>query len=167
MKKRRSAKGRQKKRYFLYCKVCDRFLLVKEFSNRWNAAKISPCQECNESLRECTSYEAKRAKRIFPWKPKWKSGKTWYEEYLASDLWQTIRGRVLARDGSECQICHVPATVVHHKSYDQTVIAGYRDDLLVSLCRACHQAIEFDADGRKRTLVEANATLDRGQAVVR
>lgn len=37
-----------------------------------------------------------------------------YREYLESDLWVKIRGRVL-KDRNTCKVCRRPAKVVHHR----------------------------------------------------
>jgi hypothetical protein len=72
-----------------------------------------------------------------------------YREYLTSDLWRTIRTRVFVRDGYLCQKCSQPAEQVHHRSYGKKTLAGKYDHGLISLCRNCHHALEFDGD-RKR-----------------
>lgn len=85
-----------------------------------------------------------------------------YEEYLASDLWRTIRGRILERDGNLCQTCGKPAEVVHHKNYDRPVLEGKQDFQLVSLCHVCHESFEFNVvNGKpvKNGLKEANQKL--------
>lgn len=89
--------------------------------------------------------------------------KTDYQLYLESALWKTIRQRVLDRDGNTCKRCGKGAQVVHHKSYDREVLDGFRDEALVSLCKRCHEEIEFTFDkngGRaKNSLRQANAKL--------
>lgn len=82
-----------------------------------------------------------------------------YKEYLASDEWKEIRGRILDRHPS-CLLCQVPASQVHHMSYAPDVLLGLADHLLVSLCDACHRRIEFDGAGNKSDLDGANRTLE-------
>lgn len=79
-----------------------------------------------------------------------------YADYLQSDLWQDIRKRVLAlRSDRRCDNCEKERAVqVHHRTYDEKTLRGLRLDRLVPLCRKCHEQIEFDAMGRKRTLAE-------------
>lgn len=79
-----------------------------------------------------------------------------YREYLASDLWKTIRHRVFVRDKFICLKCGKRAQHVHHLSYGMTVLAGSNDSRLVSLCQPCHHGLEFDGD-RKRTRGEVTA----------
>lgn len=161
-RKKVSVKGTVKKRYFFRCVGCERYTLLKAFSRRFDRRKVKPCRHCGAYLRDCNTPELKEAKTLFPWKPKRRRKKDWYHhEYLKSDLWKTIKARVLARDGNVCLACDRPAVLVHHKSYDQQVLAGYRDDLLVSLCGDCHGKIEFDEAGKKVDVHEANRRLER------
>jgi hypothetical protein len=84
-----------------------------------------------------------------------------YGEYLRSDLWRSIRGRVLSRDGQECYSCGGRATQVHHRQYSEAALRG--DDLteMRTICRPCHEEIEFNKTGVfKTTLDEANARLE-------
>jgi hypothetical protein len=78
-----------------------------------------------------------------------------YEEYLASDLWQHIRGAVYRRDKGLCRICHGAGSQVHHLSYDKEVMEGRRLQDLVLLCRPCHERIEFTKRGVKRSTAAA------------
>jgi len=64
----------------------------------------------------------------------------WYNRYLASAEWQTIRSAALARDGHVCRVCFVSAAAqVHHLTY-QRVGYEHLDDLL-SVCVSCHEQI--------------------------
>jgi 5-methylcytosine-specific restriction endonuclease McrA len=47
--------------------------------------------------------------------------------------WGATRARVLARDGHHCRQCGAEATEVHH-----TVPGAESEDLMLSLCAACH-----------------------------
>lgn len=66
-----------------------------------------------------------------------------YDAYLASELWATIRTRILARDGHKCLACGKKAHSVHHVTYAKSVMSGQDDAQLMSICRGCHKAIEF------------------------
>lgn len=98
--------------------------------------------------------------------PAFKSlGFSTYAEYLDSALWRDIRFRVF-RANQHCR-CGKPATEVHHSDYSLETMQGFAMENLHSICRDCHQSIEFDADGRKRTLDEANTALHRiGRRIV-
>jgi hypothetical protein len=63
-----------------------------------------------------------------------------YLRYLRSDAWREKRRLVLERDGYRCHLWqqHV-ATEVHHTTYAHLGHEPLED--LLSLCRACHQAI--------------------------
>lgn len=63
-----------------------------------------------------------------------------YNEYLASDLWQTKRRLVLERDKYVCQSCiKAKAIQVHHLSYEHV----FNEPLfeLTSVCIRCHEII--------------------------
>lgn len=76
-----------------------------------------------------------------------------YSDYLKSDRWKIIRSHILFRDAYICRICSTrKATEVHHFTYSESILKGERPELLVSTCRDCHQAIEFDIEGKKRCL---------------
>lgn len=81
-----------------------------------------------------------------------------YREYLASDEWKSIRERRLARR-PRCLVCESAAVVVHHMSYDERTMLGLDGTYLVCLCHRCHERIEIDGVGGKRTLREANLEL--------
>jgi hypothetical protein len=67
-----------------------------------------------------------------------------YTDYLASNLWKGIRGKMLA-EHPVCGCCNSdPATCVHHHNYDRGTLKGLVTHELVTLCDACHKAIEFD-----------------------
>jgi hypothetical protein len=69
-----------------------------------------------------------------------------YSDYLKSNRWKVIRSHILFRDAYICRICSTrKATEVHHFTYSES-------ELLISTCRDCHQAIEFDSEGKKRCL---------------
>lgn len=80
-----------------------------------------------------------------------------YKEYLASEEWKAIRARVLSRH-PKCRGCQGRATQVHHLAYVAVVLLGLRDILLASICKACHEHIEYDGED-KCTLKRANAKL--------
>lgn len=86
-----------------------------------------------------------------------------YQEYLKSDQWRELRADKLARFPM-CLLCDRKASQVHHLAYTHDVLLGFSPNLLVTLCRECHEAIEFDACSVKRSLEEANAELKRRAA---
>lgn len=79
-----------------------------------------------------------------------------YKSYLQSELWASIRLRVLERDHYICQCCGRRACQVHHFIYSTKVIQGVDDLSLVSLCEPCHHFGEFSKNGRKRGHTAAN-----------
>lgn len=84
-----------------------------------------------------------------------------YQEYLASDLWQHIRGAVYRRDNGTCRICQSRGSVVHHLSYEKAVMEGRDLSLLALLCRPCHEKVEFAKDGKKRCVTAAARAFHR------
>ena len=81
-------------------------------------------------------------------------------EYLKSPTWKkTIKPRILKRDGRICRSCGNSGDVVHHRSYDRDVLEGSNDEMLVTVCKWCHDIIHFDEDGTKRPLAETDAVL--------
>lgn len=81
-----------------------------------------------------------------------------YKDYLASDLWQKIRRRVLGRYRHKCQSCGKLATEVHHKHYSRKVLTGQHIIGLKAICSACHREIEFE-NGEKVDVVTANRRM--------
>lgn len=82
-----------------------------------------------------------------------------YFHYLQSPLWSYIRDRILTRDNDSCVLCDQDAVEVHHRSYSLKVLRGDDYRWLVSLCRSCHNRIEFSGRGKKkvkRTVQEAD-----------
>lgn len=82
-----------------------------------------------------------------------------YKEYLRSEDWKKLRSHILERH-PQCIVCLATATQVHHMSYTHPVLLGLVHSLLMSLCRDCHETIEFDG-GEKRGLREANGEFFR------
>jgi 5-methylcytosine-specific restriction endonuclease McrA len=82
-----------------------------------------------------------------------------YRDYLDSETWQTIRGRVLERDQEACHVCGKKASQVHHRRYDIETLTGRSLDYLVSLCGCCHYRSEFKGK-KKRTLYSVNASIE-------
>lgn len=88
------------------------------------------------------------------------SGYTNYSEYLKSDDWIVIRASVLACS-PQCLLCPSKATQVHHTSYDEATLLGFRKHNLAPICNSCHESIEF-VGGIKTDLHRANARLIAG-----
>lgn len=82
-----------------------------------------------------------------------------YKDYLASDLWKSIRQRVLDRDNRKCHVCRGPAWQVHHKNYHEETLRGTCLDALVTICPTCHTQAEFDTEGTKNAPKFANQAM--------
>lgn len=81
-----------------------------------------------------------------------------YAAYLESDLWKSIRIRVVASQ-PKCVACHCETQCVHHAAYTLANLSGKTLDRLLGICFACHDHIEFDDAGEKLSLEAANARL--------
>ena len=65
-----------------------------------------------------------------------------FRAYLKSDLWKSIRVRVLEWSPL-CQSCFKKkATQVHHRSYDPATLKGDELRSLTALCARCHRLAE-------------------------
>lgn len=91
-----------------------------------------------------------------------KPGFSSYSSYLESDLWDTIRRAILHRDECRCTSLKCLSKYkdkitkqVHHLGYSRAVLLGISTPSLVTLCKRCHEDIEFDALGKKLTYKEA------------
>jgi transposase-like protein len=82
-----------------------------------------------------------------------------YSDYLSGDLWVAIRTKNLKRCGFRCRVCGEPTTILHHTSYEVSVLQGRNNKKLVALCEAHHHSIEFREDGTKTSHIEANRNL--------
>jgi 5-methylcytosine-specific restriction endonuclease McrA len=62
-----------------------------------------------------------------------------YEEYLASDHWQTLRRAAIDYYGEACVLCAATGdgVEVHHRHYKTQGRESLRD--LTVLCRPCHK----------------------------
>jgi len=68
---------------------------------------------------------------------------TWYDEYLKSAEWASIRDKVLRRANYVCEGClERPAVLAHHTSYDH-VGREFAFELL-ALCQDCHDRYHAD-----------------------
>lgn len=85
-----------------------------------------------------------------------------YNVYLQSDLWLSIRARVL-KDNAVCVCgCGRLANQVHHKAYTESNLLGESLRGLVPINNDCHYKIEFCGE-RKTSLGEANYNLKKLQ----
>lgn len=78
-----------------------------------------------------------------------------YKAYLATERWHHIRRRVIELKGSDCVLCRVPATEIHHTRYRPEDLSGETLENMYPLCHYCHTRIEFDLKGRKVTMKTA------------
>lgn len=64
-----------------------------------------------------------------------------YKEQLADSRWLQKKAEILIRDNYTCQKCGAKSHLnVHHKHYESGKLAWeYPDDVLVTLCRDCHE----------------------------
>lgn len=72
-----------------------------------------------------------------------------YAAYLASPRWFKIRARVFEERGRSCSVCGEAADQVHHTRYAKADLVGSTLNEMWPICRPCHEAVEFDVDGKK------------------
>lgn len=91
-----------------------------------------------------------------------KMGYASYGDYLASELWASIRRRAYEK-GRRCHLCLTGTGEIHlhHTSYALNVLNGQDITSLVPLCAKCHNRIEFGPNNIKRDLAGANYELNR------
>lgn len=68
-----------------------------------------------------------------------------YEQQLATPQWDHKRRCIIMRDNSNCRICseHTTKPDVHHLKYIWGKMAWeYPDELLITVCRDCHEDVE-------------------------
>jgi 5-methylcytosine-specific restriction endonuclease McrA len=73
-----------------------------------------------------------------------------YRDYLASELWDSIRFRVFMEKGTACTVCKMPASQVHHNRYSIDDLDGSTIEELHPICGNCHGDIEFRSKDRKK-----------------
>lgn len=76
-----------------------------------------------------------------------------YRNYCASDLWASIKARVRARSGGDCERgCGKRARLVHHYSYDIETLRGDDIDLVAHVCGSCHISVHAGPRRDKKTV---------------
>lgn len=70
------------------------------------------------------------------------NGKEKYAKYLESDLWKSIRKRVLDQYNSVCEGCKSTKNIqVHHTVYNEKILSGESLLGLRVVCKTCHETI--------------------------
>jgi 5-methylcytosine-specific restriction endonuclease McrA len=71
----------------------------------------------------------------------------WYNQYLLTAKWRSLRDRVMARDNHVCRGCHqARATQVHHLTYERVGNEMLFD--LVAICDACHDNVHEEKESK-------------------
>jgi hypothetical protein len=81
-----------------------------------------------------------------------------YQDYLKSWIWRAVRKKQLKKQPL-CTGCGEAATEVHHLVYDESTMRGFCDRGLVSICRTCHESVEFDERFNKLGIMDVNKKL--------
>ncbi len=72
----------------------------------------------------------------------------WYNQYLLTPEWQSLRRRVLLRSGGLCEGCRLrPAVQVHHLTYERVGKEMLFD--LAAVCLECHEKIHETKDASR------------------
>lgn len=83
-----------------------------------------------------------------------------YADYLKSDLWFSIRARVLQKDHYSCRLCGCKATQVHHNLYRRRELYGQSLKGMFAVCDKCHHRVEFK-NGKKLGVVAVSHEVVR------
>jgi len=137
-----------------YCKECLRKAKGKTGPRCVCGAEWSVCKNKRIRAGIVTRMWNKRTGNAPKAKPR-------YSEYLESDLWKTIRAKVLLRDGCICRVCRSKAIVVHHRNYNTATMSGDDLDSLISLCKSCHKRVHRDESGKRLGVRDTEANLVR------
>jgi hypothetical protein len=78
-----------------------------------------------------------------------------YAEYLEGDLWKGIRRKFLS-EKPRCSICGKKSTHVRFTTFSEAIFSGKDTDTLFPLCGNCFYRVEFDRNGVRRRLIDAN-----------
>jgi 5-methylcytosine-specific restriction endonuclease McrA len=64
----------------------------------------------------------------------------WYQAYLCSKHWRTLREKRLKKDDYRCSKCGFPYRLqVHHRTYKRLGRERLTD--IITLCRRCHEEV--------------------------
>lgn len=146
------------------CWNCPSVLDEIEFPLKTNKKERSLiCKKCTAKMRN-----GRKAKSINGQGNNYLSRYLWlqtigfstYREYLASELWKSIRKRVFKIKGKLCYLCGKTATEVHHNRYHKNDLTGKRLLYLNPICRTCHEEIEF-SENKKSTLKQAKRAFKK------
>lgn len=63
-----------------------------------------------------------------------------YSVYIKSKFWVIRRNRYFQDFGRKCLLCNSSKFVqVHHQEYDNNYYGSEKDEMLIGLCRDCHE----------------------------
>ena len=80
-----------------------------------------------------------------------KDFRVWYEAYITSESWKSLREARLRKDKRKCQACGTTENLhVHHVTYDRFTKEHLSD--LVTVCKQCHSLIHRQARLKKLPL---------------
>lgn len=135
-----------------YCKSCLRKA----------KGKVGPLCPCGNEWTVCKNTRS-RAATVTRLRNKRNgvkaSTRSRYQDYLGSEVWKSIRQKILDRDGYRCRICGKRTCVVHHRNYDSATMSGDSLDSLISLCRGCHKSVHRDEHGKRHGILETERKL--------
>lgn len=90
-----------------------------------------------------------------------------YSEKLKDPRWQKKRLKILERDEFACTMCGDDTTElhVHHKKYNGEPWEAI-DSELITVCKSCHQGIEFINEDYKHTgIIRSNKVTYRNGVI--
>lgn len=137
--------------HLVKCSGCNTQQEEKKFVLKDNGQRKKFCRICCKKLSEkAKQYIRTHPKRLYDGNSYLSRavnlrelGFESYSQYLASDLWKSIRRRVYAMCGDQCYLCPNRATQLHHNRYHKNDLSGKRLKFIKPVCGSCHKAIEF------------------------
>jgi len=84
-----------------------------------------------------------------------------YNLYIKSKFWEVRRNRYFKDYGRKCFICSlVKFPQVHHLEYDNNFYGNEKDEMLVCLCRECHEEFHTTYQTKRTMYDEFNEFID-------
>ena len=126
-----------RRRYRLQCLDCGGCATgAKSFLSRLEINRDEPLTPWDETIRE-RHFEAERARYQAGMDAERDLWRAYYEWYLSTPRWASLREVVMARARGRCERCGQAAEDVHHFTYRN--LGAESPDELAALCRFHHR----------------------------
>ena len=88
-----------------------------------------------------------------------------YNIYIKSEFWKKRRNKYFKDFGRKCFICgSVKYIQIHHLEYDNNYYGIEKDEMLVNLCRECHEQFHSIYGTKRKMYDEFNEFIDLRQS---